>query len=100
MLANTMDATLLYRNNKVMKSGAIMEMVIWKLPNAEPGREHAYKYRLYYGKDGKRLIGYDNERGKSDHRHLLDREESYRFRSVERLIDDFLADVERLEAES
>jgi hypothetical protein len=40
-------------------------------------------------------VGYDNEAGKGDHRHLGLREEPYMFTTVEALIADFLADVER-----
>lgn len=45
--------------------------------------------------EGKRVIGYDNERGKGDHRHVRASEEPYLFESVETLLADFLADVER-----
>jgi hypothetical protein len=45
---------------------------------------------------GKRLIGYDNEAGKGDHRHYRDREEVYQFTTPEQLIADFLADVHAL----
>jgi hypothetical protein len=45
------------------------------------------------------LVGYDNERGKGDHRHYGGREERYGFWSVERLLADFKADVERLRGE-
>jgi hypothetical protein len=41
----------------------------------------------------KRLVGYDNERGKGGHRHIEDRQERYVFKTVELLIADFLADV-------
>lgn len=41
-------------------------------------------------------MGYDNERGKGDHRHYADREEVYAFTSVERLAADFEADVAKL----
>lgn len=41
-------------------------------------------------------MGYDNERGKGDHKHIEDREMRYRFVSVEQLVADFLADVERI----
>jgi Family of unknown function (DUF6516) len=54
------------------------------------------KYRLFYGRPGERFVGYDNERGKGDHRHIEGRELRYRFVSVERLIADFLADVEQV----
>jgi hypothetical protein len=39
------------------------------------------------------FVGYDNERGKGDHRHRHGREDSYRFTTVEKLVSDFLADV-------
>ena len=42
-----------------------------------------------------RIVGYDNERGKGDHKHLGVMETRYRFVSVEKMVADFLADVER-----
>lgn len=68
-------------------------MVIWAVPQAIPGSAHRHKYRLYYGYPGRRVVGYDNESGKGDHRHLGGREFAYEFVSVEALIADFLADV-------
>lgn len=44
-------------------------------------------------------MGYDNERGKGDHKHLGSNEVPYRFVSVEKLVADFLADVERAKNE-
>ncbi len=55
--------------------------------------------RFYAGRDGYCLVRYDNERGKGDHRHYGEREEPYSFRSLEQLIEDFIADVERLEVD-
>lgn len=92
-----MPAELIYRNKARLKSGATVEMTIWRLPHPEPERPHGYKYRLYYGRAGKRLVGYDNERGKGDHRHEGAREWPYAFVSVDQLVTDFLADVRRLE---
>jgi hypothetical protein len=56
---------------------------------------HRLKYSLFYGYPGRRVIGYDNERGKGDHKHLGDRQLEYHFTSVEQLVADFLADVHR-----
>lgn len=89
-----MKAIPLFRLKYELDDGAIVEMVIWDLPRAVPGSRHKYKYRLYFGKGGKRIVGYDNERGKGDHRHLRGTERPYQFVSPERLIEDFLADVE------
>ncbi|MGD0736205.1 MAG: DUF6516 family protein [Terracidiphilus sp.] len=45
---------------------------------------------------GVREVGYDNERGKGDHRHFQGVETAYAFSTVEQLIADFWADVRRL----
>ncbi len=75
-------------------AGGVVEMVVWRVPQPVPESEHGFKYRLTFARDGARLVGYDNERGKGDHRHLKGRELKYRFVSIDRLIDDFLRDVE------
>jgi hypothetical protein len=92
------QAELLHRSRLDFDDGAFVEMVIWKVPDPVPPSRHGYKYRLFYGRPGKRLVGNDNERGKGDHRHLAGREEPYRFTGVEKLMTDFLDDVRRLRA--
>ena len=54
---------------------------------------HPFRYSLFYGQAGERLIGYDNEPGKGDYRHHGKREEPYTFTTPEQLIRDFLTDV-------
>ncbi len=80
--------------------GAIVEMTIWRVPQPVVGSAHNFKYSLFYGYPGRRIVGYDNERGKGDHRHLEAREEPYSFSSVEVLVADFLSDVRRVRSES
>jgi hypothetical protein len=87
--------TLAYHDKALLLDGGIVEMTIWRLPATSAERPHGLKYSLYYGKGGQRIVGYDNEAGKGDHRHLGPREEAYIFTTVEALISDFLADVER-----
>ncbi len=94
-----MSAQLLFRDKYVYADGAIREMVIWRLPEVDSERPHGLKYRLYYGFPGNCLVRYDNERGKGDHRHEGDQEMPYTFVSVEQLIQDFKADIERLRGE-
>ena len=55
-----------------------------------------FKYSLFHGRAGQRLVCYDNEPGKGNHRHYGDREEPYGFISAEQLIADFLSDVRRV----
>lgn len=90
-------AKILYRDRKVLSSGALVEMVIWKLDRPDPNRIHGFKYRLFYGREGQRIVGYDNEKGKGDHRHLPGKEEPYVFSTVEQLLADFLTDVKKEE---
>jgi hypothetical protein len=89
-----MPARLLYHYKRLYEDGAILEARVWELDRPVPGSAHRFKYRLFYGHPGRRLVGYDNERGKGDHRHAGAREERYAFTSLERLIDDFIADVD------
>jgi hypothetical protein len=88
-------AERIFYDKAVLPDGGIVEMVIWRVPESVPPTTHGLKYRLFYGKDGERIVGYDNERGKGDHRHVKGRETTYRFVDPEKLIADFLADVER-----
>ncbi len=94
-----MKVVLAFHDKQVLSDGAIVEMKIWEVAAAVAGSVHMLKYSLYYGLNGKRLAGYDNERGKGDHRHIEDRQERYVFKSVELLIAFFLADVRRLRGE-
>ena len=73
-----------------------VEMVVRKVPAPVPPSQHAFKYRLAFVRGGKRIVGYDNERGKGDHKHIGNRELRYRFKDIDTLVDDFLRDVERL----
>jgi len=91
-------AELLRRQKSVLSDGAILELVIWRVPQPVDGSTHSYKYRLFYGRGSERIVGYDNERPKGDHRHLDGAEEPYAFSTVENLVRDFLADVERRRA--
>lgn len=90
-----MKARRLFYDKTVLPDGGIVEMVIWRVPEPVPPSTHGLKYRLFYGLDGRRIVGYDNERGKGDHRHVGGREHRYRFTTVETLMADFLADVEK-----
>lgn len=95
-----MKAELLFRQRIDFDDGAIVEMVIWRVPAAVPPSRHGLKYSLFYGRPGIREVGYDNERGKGDHRHLASRELPYGFTTVERLIEDFWTDVRKARGET
>ncbi|MBU2738695.1 toxin-antitoxin system TumE family protein [Acidithiobacillus concretivorus] len=87
-----MDAKLLYRFREVYGPG-IIEGVIWEVPYPVLPSEHRVKYRLVFVVHGNRLVGYDNERGKGDHKHIMGQQFPYIFRDVATLVQDFILDV-------
>jgi hypothetical protein len=95
-----MKAVRAFYDRAEFPDGAIVEMTIWCLPAPVLGSGHPFKYRLFYGWPGQRIIGYDNERGKGDHRHIDGREEPYSFSTVENLTADFWADIKRERGET
>lgn len=73
--------------------GNIVEIKIWRVPVTEH-TPHGFKYALVYIVDGVRIVGYDNERGKGDHRHFEDTEYPYRYHGIQALFNDFKTDME------
>jgi hypothetical protein len=90
-----MKAELITRFRDVAADGTGMELVVWKVPVPVAPSPHGYKYRLVYVENGVRVVGFDNERGKGDHKHVGGEEQPYRFVDVDRLIEDFITEVEK-----
>lgn len=88
-----MPAQLIAKAKEVRDDGSIVEIVAWQLDAPVPPCTHPFKYRLYFGAAGVCRVRYDNERGKGDHRHVGEREEAYRFTTLEDLLADFERDV-------
>ena len=93
------DATLEADERFYYPDGAFVVMKVWSVPVPVPPTGHGYKYSLVYIVGGETIIGYDNERGKGDHRHYRGTEQPYIFHSMKRLLADFMADVEKLRNE-
>lgn len=91
-----MKAELLFHQRVDYDDGGIVEMTLWRVPAPVPPSSHDLKYSLFYGRPGLREVGYDNERGKGDHRHFRGVETPYAFTTVERLVSDFWSDVRML----
>jgi len=96
---DNMKARLVHRHKDVSPEGHIIEMTIWHVPSSVPPCRHQFKYSLVLIVDGERVVGFDNERGKGDHRHIGDREFPYRFVDLGVLIEDFIAEVEQWKRE-
>jgi len=91
-----MNAELLFHQRIEYFDGAIVEMVLWRIHKPISPSTHRLKYSLFYGRPGLREVGYDNERGKGDHRHYQGVETPYAFSSFDKMMDDFWSDVRRL----
>ncbi len=90
-----MKAALLIHERVLFEDGFLIEIKVWRVPETVLPSGHGLKYSLFYGRGGSRIVGYDNERGKGDHRHYKQQEQPYKFVSVEKLLADFKADVEK-----
>jgi hypothetical protein len=88
-----MPADLILDFKDVTPEADIIEMVVWRVPVNVPPTTHAFKCRLAFVRAGKPLVGFDNERGKGDHFHVGGREHPYAFVSLERLVEDFIAEI-------
>ena len=73
----------------------MIDIKVWRLPGTTAERPHGLKYSLFYGRRGERIISYDNETGKGDHRHYRSREVTYPFVTLEQMLRDFFDDVAR-----
>jgi len=94
-----MKAIRIFYDKTVLPDGAIVQMTIWQLPHSTQERPHGLKYSLFYGGQDGRIVGYDNEGGKGDHKHIRTSQTRYKFIDVETMVADFLADVERIRNE-
>ena len=91
-----MKAKLAFHVKNVDARGNIVEMKIWQVKPTED-KPRGLKYSLVYIENGQRIVGYDNAEGKGDHKHYFDREFAYSFKSVDKLISDFLKDAKKAE---
>jgi len=94
-----MKAVELLRRRIPYSEVSFAELVLWRLPTALAGSAHPYKYRLAYVVNGLCVLRYDNESGKGDHRHFRGKESRYNFESVDKLLESFQRDIERINHE-
>src|SRR3989344_4246302 len=73
--------------------GEIIEVKGRAVPPS-PAKPEGIKYSLVYiGKDGTRILGYDNAEGKGHHKHLGGKESPFQFTSIHSLIERFGQEV-------
>ena len=88
-------ASLVRSRKVVLATGHIVQIKIWLLPKPTDERPHGLKYSLFFGLPGERIVGYDNELGKGDHRHYRKQQQPYVFSTIEKLIADFEDDIRK-----
>jgi hypothetical protein len=86
-------ARWLFDHKEVYEDGDIVDMKILEVPSPVKGSRHLLKYSLFYGREDVRIVCYDNERGKGDHKHIKGIEAPYTFTTIRQLIDDFRSDI-------
>ena len=92
----THKAVLLFHEKVEYADGDIVEVKAWAVAPS-PAKPEGIKYSLVYiGKDGTRILGYDNAEGKGHHKHLGGRESPSEFTNIERLIEQFGREVAHL----
>ena len=80
----------------VFDDGSFLIMRVWRVVAPVPPSAHQFKYSFFYGRPGERLVLFDNERGKGDHKHIGEVRSPYAFESIEKLAGDFLGEVKRM----
>jgi hypothetical protein len=85
----------LISTKRVHVDGLTIETVVWLVPKPVPPARNRYKYSLFCGWPGDRLVAFDNESGKGDHKHVLGIESAYTFTTLEQLLRDFAAEIEK-----
>jgi hypothetical protein len=87
-----MKGHLIIHNKVTDELGNTLEIKMWRVPVSQH-TPHGYKYSLVYIVGNERAIGYDNERGKGDHKHLFGNEHPYSFKGLRELARDFKRDI-------
>jgi hypothetical protein len=90
-----MKAILIDKSRSAIDAVSFANTVIWQVPEPVLGSAHHFKYSLSYIVRGDCVLRYDNERGKGDHRHWHDQEFAYEFSTIECLLRDFYADIDK-----
>jgi hypothetical protein len=90
-----MTAELVLDFKDVTPEGGVIQMRVRRVPEPVPPSGQRFKSSLYHGLDGKRIVGFDHQRGKGDHRRLDAGKTPCAFVRLKQLVEDFIAEVEK-----
>ena len=96
IMAGERRAVLLQHDEIYDEEGWRMVVKIWKVPRSQNSPDGIDYSLSLISPEGERVVGYDNHWPKGHHRHVLGEEGPYTYRSIDRLIADFRADVSAL----
>jgi hypothetical protein len=82
----------------VTNEGDIVEIKVWSVSKSEHFPDKI-KYSMVFIHDQKRILGYDNERGKGHHEHKFGYEKEIEFKSLEQLLDKFEKAIDEVRGE-
>lgn len=87
----------LFHEKVTDEQGDLFEAIIWKVPVSSKYSQ-GVRYRLAFIRSGESTpaVLYDNHHPKGHHRHYRQRTEPYEFLDVDRLLQDFRNDVQRV----
>ena len=54
-----------------LPDGDLLKAIVWKVPKSKEFPDEI-KYAFAYIHEGERMLGYDNERAKGHHKHIID----------------------------
>ncbi len=86
---------VIYHTKKVFNN-YITEIKITKVPKSDKFPE-GIRYALVLIRNGKRILGYDNEASKGHHKHIYEKEFKYEFTNIYDLIKKFRKEVGEME---
>ena len=91
-----MTKALIPKRRIITKKNNLIEMVAWKIPKSKFYPE-GVKYSFTFVHKNKRTIAFDNFNNEDNHKHYLNKKESYKFKSLENTANQFFKLVEEFE---
>ncbi|GEM_PF-952182 len=94
-----LKANLIFWRRQALNSGLLMERKIWRIPRSTRYPE-GIKYRMVLvdPKVHSVILLYDNHWPKGPHVHWDNKERSYEFKGIEKLLEDFFQEAKVEEA--
>ena len=80
---------------KEVTQNEISEVNAWKVPKSRVCPE-GISYRMAFIRDGKKILGYDNNTHEGHHKHVLSKKSKIVFTSLEKLFAQFMKEIKAI----